>query len=236
MSRVSSPGSMAATDVNIGETGSVLKSDFNASSSPAPRSPKESTTMKKDYDFLAAPLAALRAGEVGRAIQMLTELQMVKPEITETVYHLGRAHQAAGDHVSARLAYEEVVAQSGHSFYSHALARLTELSPARATNTGIVPPHITEAIAEATVVVVEPPAAPSAEAPSEDAAQVESSPAQAEAVPAPPAESATASQVEAASAEQAPSPAAGKKGKKAKAEAPSADASQTPAQGEGESS
>lgn len=186
-----SPGSMVAADINVGVSGSVLKADF---SPPSSSFPKESSPMKKEYDFLAAPLAALRAGEVGRAIQMLTELQMVKPDLTDTVYHLGRAHQAAGDAIAARAAYEQVVADPGHTFHAHALARLTELGPPPAAQVEVqveasvvAVPELVQEAAEAALVaqiaeennagVVPPHVAEEATAQADDTAPGEAAPA-----------------------------------------------------------
>ena len=108
--------------------------------------------MTKGYDYLAAPLSALRAGNVRQAIQQLEELSVVKPDLVEVQYHLARAWQAAGDEDKARALLSEVAASSDHPFRSHAQAQLTKLGgpastgPAPGGNTGIVPPHVTEAI------------------------------------------------------------------------------------------
>lgn len=103
--------------------------------------------MKSEYDYLATPLAALRAGETTRAIQQLDELRIVKPELVEVIYHLGRSWQAAGDNDKAIAFYQEVMQDPSHPYFAHARVRLSELGvdPDR-SSPGIVP----DAVAEAT--------------------------------------------------------------------------------------
>ena len=99
--------------------------------------------MTKGYDYLAAPLTALRAGNSRLAIQQLEELAVVKPEIIEVQYHLARAYQAAGEDEKARALLAEVANIGDHPFRAHAQAQLVKLGgPAASANTGIVPPHV----------------------------------------------------------------------------------------------
>ena len=127
--------------------------------------------MKSEYDYLAAPLAALRAGETSRAIQQLEELRVVKPELVEVIYHLGRSWQAAGDNDKAIAFYQEVLTDSSHPYFAHARVRLSELGvdPDRGSP-GIVP----DAVAQQTSSeVVHQPLPEVAEAPAEVAQAAE---------------------------------------------------------------
>ena len=143
MSRFGRPvqNQMLTSDLNVGEPGTGLKQhrDFSV------QSPTESKSM--GYDYLAAPLAALKAGDHARAARMLEELAEIKPELIEATYHLGRAYEGVGNADGARGAYQQVVNTDGHPFYTHALSRLNALggplSPSG--NTGIVPPHLQDA-------------------------------------------------------------------------------------------
>lgn len=134
-----------SADVTFGEPSAAAPRSIDFSTSSQERTP-----MIKGYDYLAAPLNALRSGNPRLAIQQLEELAVVKPEIIETTYHLARAYQAAGDDQKARALLAEVADMGNHPFRAHAQAQLAKLGgPPASGNTGIVPPHVTEAIAEA---------------------------------------------------------------------------------------
>lgn len=119
-----SPGSIMVTEVTVGESalGPPVRTVFSPLSSHASdRKPM------KTLDYLAAPLAALKAGDANKAIRMLEEIAVVHPEVVETPYHLARAYEKSGDAVRARELYAEVVTDGGHPFFSHAQNRLNEL-------------------------------------------------------------------------------------------------------------
>lgn len=164
---------MISADVTFGEP-SASASKISDFSTP----PQVSEPMNKGYDYLAAPLTALRAGNTRLAIQQLEELAVVKPELVEVQYHLARAYQAAGDEPRARALLAEVADTGDHPFRAHATAQLVKLGgppaetanpgvvpPGAGRNTGIVPPHVAE-VSNAAV----PSEAP--EAPVEVASQV----------------------------------------------------------------
>jgi len=173
--------------------------------------------MKSDYDYLAAPLAALRAGETTRAIQQLEELRVVKPELVEVIYHLGRAWQAAGDNDKAIACYQEVMEDASHPYFAHARVRLAELGvdPDRAS-TGVVPDAVVEASHSEVVLKPLPEVA---EAPAEQAQpEVEAAEPEAVASQEPAAEGEPEVATDAAQ-EPAPADAAAPKGKGKKSKA-----------------
>lgn len=164
---------MISADVTFGEPSASASKISDFSTPPQVREP-----MNKGYDYLAAPLTALRAGNTRLAIQQLEELAVVKPELVEVQYHLARAYQAAGDEPRARALLAEVADTGDHPFRAHATAQLVKLGgppaetanpgvvpPGAGRNTGIVPPHVAE-VSNAAVA----PEAP--EAPVEAASQV----------------------------------------------------------------
>lgn len=192
-----SPGSLMVTEVTMGETalGTPNRSIFSPLNDPV-RDRKPMKTL----DYLAAPLAALKAGDARKAIRMLEEILVVHPEVVETGYHLARASEKVGDLARARELYAEVVADGGHPFFSHAQNRLNELgAPPSASQAAVAEPVQAEPAAE---LAAEPAAAepvqaePAAGAPADGADPV------AEAVQAEPA-AATADGAEPVQAETA---------------------------------
>ena len=119
-----SPGSIMVTEVTFGESG--LGPPARSVLSPL-SSPVSDRKSMKTLDYLAAPLAALKAGDANKAIRMLEEIGVVHPELVETSYHLARAYEKVGDLARARELYAEVVSDGGHPFFSHAQNRLNEL-------------------------------------------------------------------------------------------------------------
>lgn len=126
------------------------------------------------FDYLAAPLSALKAGDAARAIRMLNEILVVHPEIVETSYHLARAYEMAGDLDQARTAYAEVVADGSHTFFNHARNRLNEIGAPDAAQAAA--PAVEEEPSEYAEVVQTPHPAPVAEAPAPEAAPPEAAP------------------------------------------------------------
>lgn len=174
--------------------------------------------MKAEYDYLASPLNALRAGDHKRAIQQLEELRAVKPDLIEATYHLARAWQAAGDNDKAKEHYAEVLENSAHPFFAHTRVRLSEmgLDPdavrgAAPGNTGIVPPDIARATDSEVPAQQSASPEPILEAVADDAAQAEAAPSEEPAA----LEEAGESEASADDAAQADA-AAGSKGKKGK--------------------
>lgn len=143
MARFGKPAAdpMMRTALNVGEPTAAPAGTRDFTASPS----NERTPMKNEYDYLATPLAALRGGDATRAIRMLEELVVVKPELVEVTYHLARAWQSAGDAEKARGYYLEVLADARHPFHAHARVRLSELGGAPpAGNGGVVPQSVAE--------------------------------------------------------------------------------------------